>query len=254
MRYSIVLTVGVAGAAGLGFWAGTAWGKGRAPQVTAGTMRSGAPGQDPSPPHRLFATALLEIGDADSDDGEESQAERLGWQLCREQLLACRARDEQLREPFPEDAMFEEPEAWEDAVTKAVQECGGGLVELDTVECSHYPCIGGLRRRDTASFKQVGEVEAPRLTQAFRDCEPLRNALGGDVPEDAIDLFPFRRRCEDGSYEEFWILMALDPAGEAWEFYERDHNDDLHVQSIMRWMYRRGEDLATQWQCESDRS
>jgi len=89
-----------------------------------------------------------------------------------------------------------------------------------------------------------------RLMGATRACSPLRDAMGipDEQIEEAVDVFRLDADCGQDR-EDFFVLIALDPEGEAFDLLHRDRTDQ-EDRDFNRWMYRRADDLSAMWPCQ----
>ena len=181
--------------------------------------------------------------------GREASCEELDLRQrwCESELSECRRERASVRHEFPEQAGIESPTEWSAAIDEAFEQCGIDA-EIELVDCAEYPCTAALRSKTVLLDGPGHEREMERLIEATRGCAPLRRAFGiGDGQDDALDLFRLDAPC-GGAAERFFAFMALDPKGDAYN-RQRVTDDDLVEREVMRWMYRRGDDLVGLWPC-----
>lgn len=180
--------------------------------------------------------------------------ERLRAQWCEGQLSQCEASQSANRHAWPEDDdSIEGPQAWANAVEEALDDCEIESAEIETIECSEYPCVAALRpavvgEPDDPEFAKAQE----RLIEGLRGCAPLREAFGiDDATTKALDVFSNDTTCPDGSRRDFFALMALDPSGPAYALIEEDRKRSKREErDLFRWLFRRGDDIAAAYPCE----
>jgi hypothetical protein len=169
---------------------------------------------------------------------------RADW--CEGQLDECERSRESVRQQWPDDGTIEAPQAWANAVERALDECG--IPGLELVECAEYPCVAALRPEvDGGPDEEAFGKEQKRLMDAVRSCAALRDAFG--VTDDkALDVFANDTICPDGSRRDFFALMALDPAGPAYALLVKDDDRTKREErDLFRWLFRRGDDVAAQY-------
>ncbi len=166
--------------------------------------------------------------------------------LMERQLAECEAGSRRVRDPWPTDLPpQEDPEAWVETVEDAFAECEvPGAIEV--VNCVEYPCVAAVRSDGTADAQSDAEALRSRLDR----CAPLRSGLSISEPgTDAIQVHPIEVVCEDGSKERAQVVIALDPAGPAWSEFNQTDKD---IDAILRWYYRRTDDVVASWKCVAD--
>lgn len=225
--------------------------------ITALVMERPAPlivAPAPAPPPKAIAapaSRLVCARDRDPDDERpvDCSAATLRADVCEARLDECSREKRGLRRSWPTDgAPSERPGEFQRAIEAALGECG--LVEdLELLECTEYPCVAALRRPADVD----PTVAAERLTAAAVECPALRDAFGLDADRAAaggIQVNPVRVPCgADGGDEHAYVLSAFDPSGEAWAMWQaRGEGDNLT--EALRWMFRRGDDVAALWDCE----
>ncbi len=213
-------------------------------------------GVSSSPPPRLATEAPSDSRDArlrefvcvrertSNATERQCEAERLAALACEARLAQCTGERTAVRKSWPEHGPeSEEPEAYADILVSALEDCGLDPM-LESVECTEYPCVAALRGDD-----RDPELFAEQLDQRVKACAPLRRAFGvGPEQLDALSVRPLQVSCGDQS-EVMFILQTLDTRGDAWEAWEsRGERDNLV--DILRWMFRRGDDVAGIWDCD----
>ena len=183
------------------------------------------------------------------DDREDCDALELRARWCEAELADARRERTAVRQDWPDEDSVESAERWPDAVERALAECEIGA-ELELVDCTEYPCTAALRPATAPPTPEAFENEMKRLMGATRSCAPLREALGIDTDnlEKAVDVFRLDAYCGVGR-EDFFVLLALDPDGAAFDLLHRDRTDQ-EERDLNRWMYRRADDLSAMWPCE----
>lgn len=210
------------------------------------TEDAAAPAVAPPVPRALRSLVCAPVG---RPLGREASCEELDLRQrwCESELAECRRERASVRQEFPEDAGIESPEQWSSSVDEAFEQCGIDA-EIELVDCAEYPCTAALRSKTPLVDGPTQEREMNRLMAAARACAPLRSAFGvGEGQEDALDVFQLDAPC-GGKAERFFAFMALDPKGAAYN-RQRVQDDDLVEREVMRWMYRRGDDLVGLWPC-----
>lgn len=172
---------------------------------------------------------------------------RARW--CEAELDSCRRERRAVRREWPEAETIESPETWTQTIDEALASCEIGA-ELELVDCAEYPCTAALRTAKTAMTDEEHQAEMERLMIAVRGCPALRDKFGAAPDQKNLDVFRLDARCPNGR-ESFFVLMALDAAGQAYELYGKDQRDDTEERDMNRWMYRRADDLAGMWPCGS---
>ncbi|MFO0632671.1 MAG: hypothetical protein U0168_07475 [Nannocystaceae bacterium] len=166
---------------------------------------------------------------------------------CESELSECTRERSAVRHPWPEDDGIESPDRWSAAIDEAFETCGIAA-ELEVVDCAEYPCTAALRPRAAVTDDAGHERQMNELVAAVRACAPLRQAFAvGPGQDDALDVFRLDAPCGD-DHERFFALLALDTRGEAFA-KQSEQEDDLVEREVMRWMYRRGDDLVGMWPC-----
>ncbi len=180
-------------------------------------------------------------------------SERLRTQWCEGQLAQCEQTRRANRHDWPEDEGIESPEAWANAVEEALDDCDVEGAEVETIECSEYPCVAALRPT------VVGEPDDPafaaaqeKLIESVRGCASLREAFGIDEEtHKALDVFSNDTTCPDGTRRDFFALMALDPNGPAFELLDEERKRSKREErDLFRWLFRRGDDIAGAYPCD----
>lgn len=182
------------------------------------------------------------------DESEDCEALELRARWCEAELADARRERTAVRQDWPGDDSVESAEHWPDAVEQALAECEIGA-ELELVDCTEYPCTAALRPATAPPTPEAFENEMQRLMSATRSCAPLRDALGIDMEhlDKAVDVFRLDADCGE-TREDFFVLMALDPDGAAFDLLHRDRTDQ-EERDLNRWMYRRADDLSAMWPC-----
>ncbi|HWB79944.1 MAG TPA: hypothetical protein VG755_33495 [Nannocystaceae bacterium] len=228
------------------FWAGRSLAVPRAPEA--------APESSPSSPRtstrRLTASPLVcaktrapVFPELDCSEPEL----RARW--CEAELDACVRERRAVRQEWPEADTIESPETWTKTIDEALASCDIGA-ELELVDCAEYPCTAALKTAKTAMTDAEHQAEMERLMVAVRSCPALRDQFGAAPDQKNLDVFRLDARCPNGR-ESFFVLMALDAAGAAYELYGKQERDDTQERDVNRWMYRRADDLAGMWPCGS---
>ncbi len=180
------------------------------------------------------------------EEGCEAQELRARW--CESELAEARRERSAVRNEWPDDDSIESPERWANAVEEAIEHCDMGA-QLELVDCTEYPCTAALRPATPPPTPEAFEVEMRRVMAAARGCAPLRDAFGlnEETTPMAIDAYRLDARC-DGAREDFLVLTALDPAGDAFSMIHRDRTDQ-EDRDFNRWLYRRADDMSALWPC-----
>ncbi|MBK8235277.1 MAG: hypothetical protein IPK74_06965 [Deltaproteobacteria bacterium] len=209
------------------------------------------PAQAQPVPRALRSLVCAPVGRPLGRDASCEELElRQRW--CESELAESRRERAAVRHEFPEPAGIESPEQWSATVDEAFEACGIDA-ELEVVDCAEYPCAAALRSKVPLLDGDSHEREMNRLIEAARACAPLRRAFGvGQRQDDALDVYRLDAPCGEGS-ERFFAFMALDPKGPAYA-RQRVDDDDLVEREVMRWMYRRGDDLVGLWPCRDGAS
>jgi hypothetical protein len=195
----------------------------------------------------MVCATLANLRGSKEPDPTDVQAGEL-W-LLRGQLQACRDDRKRIRHGFdPQGPATERPETWTRHVEDAIDACDLPF-EVDVVECSEYPCVAGLRPTDALPTEPADEEMAGRLDARLDACASLRQAFSiGDDQLDALQIHEIELPCGDPeSPETAFALVAMDTSGEAWRAWQ---NRDDDIEGVMRWMFRRGDDLAAMIPCE----
>ncbi|MBV1861823.1 MAG: hypothetical protein KUG77_25610 [Nannocystaceae bacterium] len=166
------------------------------------------------------------------------------------QLAECEAGSRRVRDPWPSDLPSQEdPDAWVATVEDSFESCEVPA-EIEVIDCVEYPCIAALRSDPNDEESVDAAVAAETLRSRLESCAPLRAGLSiSETGTDAIQVHPVDVTCEDGSKEQAQVVIALDPAGPAWAEFSRPDND---VDAILRWYYRRTDDVVASWKCVGD--
>jgi hypothetical protein len=186
---------------------------------------------------------------SDHDENASCEQTELLSRWCASELDECRRQRGAVRQQWPEEDTIESPGEWTEAIDQALDACDLG-VELETIDCTEYPCAASLRPTNPGMTPAEHEQEMNRLTEAARHCAPLRTAFGLDdaTAEKAIDVFRLDSKCGDAR-ENFFVLMALKPEGGAYRLITKEDADPGEERDMWRWMYRRADDLAGLWEC-----
>lgn len=245
MRVLVVALLVAIVSGALCFWAGrvSAVRPGSAVASASTTLREPAAPRLSTAPLVCAKTRAPVFGDVDCGEPEL----RARW--CEAELDACSAQRRAVRQAWPEQATIESPETWTATIDEALASCDIGA-ELELVDCAEYPCTAALRTAKTAMTDAEHEAEMERLMVAVRGCPALRDKFGAAPDQKNLDVFRLDARCPDGR-ESFFVLMALDAAGAAYELYGKPERDDTQERDMNRWMYRRADDLAGMWPCGS---
>ena len=244
MRVRVVASLVAIVSGALCFWAGRSSAVRPEPVVAASTtLREPAAPRLSTSPLVCAKTRAPVFGDVDCSEPEL----RARW--CEAELDACSAQRRAVRQEWPEKETIESPETWTATIDEALASCDIGA-ELELVDCAEYPCTAALRTAKTAMTNEEHEAEMERLMVAVRGCPALRDKFGAAPDQKNLDVFRLDARCPDGR-ESFFVLMALDAAGAAYELYGKPERDDAQERDMNRWMYRRADDLAGMWPCGS---
>jgi len=223
---------------------GRAWSK---PEVAASERAEPAATASPSAvPKAVRSLVCAPVRRAAGEDASCDELElRERW--CEAELADCSKQRDAVRHPWPEADGVESPERWSEIVDEAFEACGIDA-ELEVIDCAEYPCTAAVRPKLPTPDAASHERELERLTQAVRACPQLRDAFHvGAGQDDALDLFRLDAPC-GGTHERFFALMAIDTQGDA--FAKQQVSDgDIVERDVMRWMYRRGDDLVGLWPC-----
>lgn len=202
-----------------------------------------SPSAMPKAVRSLICAPVRRAANEDASCDELALRER--W--CEAELADCSKQRDAVRHPWPDADGVESPERWSEIVDDAFEACGIDA-ELEVIDCAEYPCTAAVRPKLPMPDAASHERELERLTQAVRACPQLREAFHvGPGQDDALDLFRLDAPCGD-AHERFFALMAIDTQGGA--FAEQQvSDDDIVERDVMRWMYRRGDDLVGLWPC-----
>ncbi|MBX7081908.1 MAG: hypothetical protein K1X88_22070 [Nannocystaceae bacterium] len=221
-------------------------------RATAGTTPApaapaAAPAAEPSPgPRALRSLVCAPVQRRASAEASCEELElRQRW--CESELSECTRERSAVRHAWPEQDSIESPDRWSATIDEAFERCGIEA-ELEVVDCAEYPCTAALRPRAPITDGAGHEQQMNALMAAVRACAPLREAFAvGSGQDDALDVFRLDAPC-GGTHERFFALLALDTRGEAFT-KQQEGEDDLVEREVMRWMYRRGDDLVGLWPC-----
>ncbi len=168
--------------------------------------------------------------------------------LMERQLAECEAGTRRVRDPWPSDLPSQEdPDAWVETLEDAFEECGVAEA-IELVDCVEYPCVAAVRSDAIGTEDQ--EAKAEDLRSRLDGCVPLRSGLSiSEAGTEAVQVHPIEVRCEDGSVERAQVVIALDPTGPAWAEYNQEDRD---VDAVLRWYYRRTDDVMASWTCVGD--
>lgn len=228
----------------VGIAVGRSWARpDAAPGVRTEPAAPSSPNTVPKAVRSLICAPVRRAAAQDASCDELELRER--W--CEAELADCSERRDAVRHPWPEADGVESPERWSAVVDEAFAACGIDA-ELEVIDCAEYPCTAAVRPKVPMPDAVSHERELERLTKAVRACPQLRAAFHvGAGQDDALDLFRLDAPC-DGTHERFFALMAIDTQGGA--FAEQQvSDDDIVERDVMRWMYRRGDDLVGLWPC-----
>lgn len=195
---------------------------------------------------KLRSMVCAPVRRAASDDASCEELElRERW--CEAELADCTKQRDAVRHEWPEVDTVESPDRWSAAVDEAFEACGIDA-DLEVVDCAEYPCTAALRPKVASMDAASHEREVERLTNAVRACPQLRAAFNvGEGQDDALDVFRLDAPCGD-QHERFFALMAVDTRGDAFA-KQQVETDDIVERDVMRWMYRRADDLVGLWPC-----
>lgn len=228
----------------LGVAVGLAWP--RPDAVAVVRAEPAAPASPNAMPKAVRSLICAPVRRAATEDASCDELElRERW--CEAELADCSKQRDAVRHPWPAADGVESPERWSEIVDDAFEACGIDA-QLEVIDCAEYPCTAAVRPKLAMPDAASHERELERLTQAVRACPQLRDAFHvGAGQDDALDLFRLDAPCGD-THERFFALMAIDTQGEA--FAEQQiSDDDIVERDVMRWMYRRGDDLVGLWPC-----
>jgi hypothetical protein len=216
----------------------------RSTEVTT-SARATAPAKTAAQPAPVREMVCVRGRSSDARDGDHGcEAQKLATAVCESRLSECTGAREAVRKPWPtQGAASEEPEAFTERIDAALEACDmADLVEA--IECSEYPCVVALR--DAGANV---EATTQRLQDRARSCAPLRAAFGiGAEHDEALGVHPVKVACGDHE-ETAFVLRALDTGGSAWTAWQSSDQED-NVTDVLRWMFRRGDDVAGVWPCE----
>lgn len=174
------------------------------------------------------------------------EAQQLAVSVCEARLDDCSRTKASLRVPWPSDGPdVEEPSKFSEAIEASLSECG--LDEyLEVVDCTEYPCVAAFR--PMVGGVKADDAELEKLNATVDSCKPLRDAFDvGDDQLDALEVHRVRVPC-DGNDEDALVLSAMSTNGKAWAAW-RDRGEGDNVTELLRWMFRRGDDVAAVWSC-----
>jgi hypothetical protein len=174
--------------------------------------------------------------------GDAGLQDAYDW--CLQQLLQCEQRANFGREEWPDDSPLELPDRWTTLVAEALEQCDVPL-SMRVAECSEYPCVAVLPtgRTSTASEQDRAAIEAAQREVAAKlhDCPILRSELRAEQLDDLVHVFHYDVGCE--------IVLGVIMAPPESALTETLQGEDFDRQ--LRWYYRRGEDIASAWECGS---
>lgn len=231
----------------MGYAAGLTAGRPPAPETTQNTS---APRTTRAPRSLVCARRASAPGQTSAN---ECDCEALsGWAgLMERQLAECEAGSRRIREPWPSELpTAEDPDAWVEAIEGAFETCDVPAA-LERIDCLEYPCVAALRGNSDDSDEDA-EATAEAIRAQLTHCEPLRNEFSlSEAHEDAIQVHSVEIPCDDGSTEHAQMVLALHPLGPAWSEFSKEDQD---IDAILRWYYRRTDDLIGSWKCATDQS
>lgn len=174
----------------------------------------------------------------DVDLGGAAEARAL---VAEARLAACEHERRRVRHVWDEEGpTSEHPDGWVERVEEAIDACAIP-VELEVVDCTEYPCVAGLKPTRMLDPSVDRERMAEQLDEQLDACDGLREAFAVDDQGDALQIHALDVPCDDGRTETTYALVALDTRGAAWKAWnERDRDPER----VLRWMFRRGDDLA----------
>ena len=165
---------------------------------------------------------------------------------------AERDRDEDIRRDFSEGTTVEEALAWAELAESVVESCLPEGLELRFVECTEYPCAAAFAGPEAVQDTAASDELVYTASVGLEACAPLRAAFGEDYPIEAATFLPFPVSCPSGEDEQAFVLMLLDPSGEAFADFHADPTDRKEVARINRWTYRRAHDVDRKWICAGE--
>ncbi|MBL4689577.1 MAG: hypothetical protein JKY37_33625 [Nannocystaceae bacterium] len=192
---------------------------------------------------RVFSGNYSSIDDSEHGCGEE----RARVAILQAQLQTYADDRKRIRHAWDVDGpTTEEPERWTEIIETALDQCDLPL-ELDVVECSEYPCVAGLRATGSQSRLPLDEFTS-LLDARANDCAALTDAFSvGTEHSGALQIHAIDLPCgNDTPTEVAFVLVAMDTNGPAYSAWD-DRGDD--VEGVLRWMFRRGDDVASMLQC-----
>ncbi len=195
---------------------------------------------EPMPPRALRPATPLRCQDAEIE-----------LRFLKAGREAKQAREQEIRRSFEDGTALEEAMRWMTLAEQVVAECLPKSSQLSFMECSEYPCVAALAGPAGASTLARDELEFT-ATAALESCTPLVDVFGEDYPLDAALFLPFPVSCPDGDDEHAWLLLVLDPEGDAFHDLQADPDDRLEAERINRWIYRRAHDVDRKWLCEGE--
>lgn len=161
------------------------------------------------------------------------------------------AREREIRRSFDDGSALEEAMKWMSLAEAVIAQCLPESLELSFMECSEYPCVAALAGPVGASMEAQDELEF-EANEALEACAPLVEVFGDDYPVGPASLLPFPVSCPDGEDEQAWVLLLLDPTGEAFDDLQAEPEDRVEAARINRWLYRRAHDVDHKWICEDE--
>lgn len=238
-RVVVIVAVSLAAGVAAGRWLWPA----SAPAATTTTSPTPAPTVAPKAVRSLVCAPVRRA----ASDGASCDELELRGRWCEAELADCGKQRDAVRHAWPESEGVEAPENWSEVVDEAFEACGIDA-ELDVIDCAEYPCTAAVRPKVAMPDAATHERELERLTKAVRTCPQLREAFHvGPDQDDALDLFRLDAPCGD-THERFFGLMAIDTEGDAFA-QQQVTTDDIVERDVMRWMYRRADDLVGLWPC-----
>ena len=206
---------------------------------------AGPAGAEPAP-RTVRSLVCAPVRRAASRDASCEELElRERW--CEAELVDCTKQRDAVRHAWPEADTVESPERWSETVDQAFEACGIDA-DLEVIDCAEYPCTAALRPKHPSLDAASHEREVERLTDAVRACPQLRAAFNvGDGQQEALDVFRLDAPCGE-QHERFFAFMAVDTRGDAFAKQQAD-SDDIVERDVIRWMYRRADDLVGLWPC-----
>jgi hypothetical protein len=215
--------------------------------VTTSTKAAPAPPRPPEASRRSASPSdsrLVCVDRRELPDGE-CAGERLASSICEAQLTACAQEKSALRHKWDENGPeAEDPDRFHEIAEEALESCQLGRA-LEVIDCTEYPCVAALRASDDG---RPQEVIYERLAEQVRQCPALRSAFSvGQGDDDALQVHAVTVPC-GGRPETAYVLAPMDTRGAAWRAWSARGEGD-NVFEVLRWMFRRGDDVAAVWDC-----